>query len=334
MRSAPKSFLLSFFLTLAVLVPLLGGFAFYSIWNQNAAEQAQVSQSGVPIQNATEENDQTILVAVASDQPAFVLLRLNGIEGTVRISPVPAESVLIAPSGPVTLKDSYNSAGPGRAATLLGQTLNIEIDHYLAITPDSLGKAWNGLEPLRVNLTGLLNPDELEKLGLTQDPVISLEPQNATEFLQQLSLPPIRLARVRGAVWDAALRQQQDLLAQNLIEGLRTVSGNLLTDLTVTDMYTLQKTLDWLAKKQAQVETQPIPGQYDEQSEEYELNQESVSFARSWFPVRTEEPSDTTAQPAPTSTVSPDQSSDEATATPSPTPTLTPEPAPMAGGLG
>lgn len=334
MRDGPKTFLISFFLTLAVLLPLLGGFAFYGIWKQKTAEKVNNTQIGVPIQSATQENDQTILVAVAAEEPAFVLLRLNGLEGTVRISPIPAQSVLVAPSGPMLLRDSYTTAGPGRASVLLGETLNIEIDHYIAITPASLGTAWNGMEPLRVNLTGLLNPDELEKLGLSQDPVVSLAPENATSFLAELELAPIRLARVRAAIWDAAFRQQQDLLAQNLIEGLRQTSGTLLTDLTVTDMYTLQKTLDWLAKKDATVETQPVPGQYDAAVDRYEFNEDSVTFARKWFCVRSEETTEESGIVQQIEATSTPQPSPTPQTSPAPSPTVPLENGPMPGALG
>lgn len=343
MRGGLKTFWISFFLTLAILLPLLGGFAFYGIWKQNTAKPAEIAQTGIPIQNATEENDQTILVAVVAEEPAFVLLRLNGLDGNVRISPVPAQSVLVAPNGPTLLKDSYTTAGPGRAAVLLGETLNVEIDHYLAITPASIGTAWNGMEPLRVNLTGLLNPDELLKLGLSENPVVSLAPEDATEFLNRLELTPIRLGRIRGAIWDAALRQQQDLLAQMLIDGLKKTSGSLLTDLTVTDMYTLQKTLNFLAKKDAVVEAQPIPGQYDSVQDRYEFNEESISFARKWFPIRVEDTTQSQAteykqeawlQSTEQSAASTPIDAEELQSTLEPEPTFEPESGPLAGALG
>ena len=155
-RSGPRAFWLSFFLTLAILMPLLGAFVFYSAWQERASEPAARSQSGVPVQRPTSANDLTVLVAVAAEEPAFLLVRLNAIDAAVTLCPVPAESVLLGPGGTVLLADSYASAGPARAAQLLGGTLNISIDRYLAITPGSLGQVWGDLEDPRVNLTGLL----------------------------------------------------------------------------------------------------------------------------------------------------------------------------------
>lgn len=351
MQNGPKAFWISFFLTLAILIPLLGGFVLYGLWQRDTAAPAQIAQSGVPVGSPTQQNDHTLFVAVAAEEPSFVLLRLDGVNNVIRICPIPAGSVVSAPSGPTLLQDSYQSAGPGRAAELLSQTLNIQIDRYLAITPDSMATAWNGMEPPRVNLTGLLETAELSALGLSEDPVVSLAPESAPEFLAKLEdegVPPARLERIRGAVWDAALRQQLPNLATSLIEGLRKASSTLLTDLTVTDLYDIQDTLDWLARQQAQVEDQVVPGRWDEAGERYEFAEDSVSFAQSWFEQRQqpgESPSLATPQPSaaaaaqaspspgPTTQGSPAHGPTP-TPSPSPSPSLPPVSGALAGALG
>lgn len=323
MQNGPKAFWLSFFLTLAILVPLLGGFVLYGLWQQGTAAPAQIAQSGVPVGSPTQENDHTLFVAVAAEQPGFVLLRLDGVNNVIRVCPVPAASVVSAPSGPTLLRDSYQSAGPGRAAELLSQTLNIQIDRYLAIAPVSLGTAWNGMEPPRVNLTGLLEPQELAALGLSEDPVVSLAPESASEFLAKLAaegVPPARLERVRGAVWDAALRQQLPSLSTTLIEGLRKASSTLLSDLTVTDLYDIQDTLNWLARQQAQVEVEVIPGRWGDAGDRYEFTEDSMASASGWF-VQRQQPSESPALATP-------QPSAGASASPAPSPRPEPSPGP------
>ena len=323
MQNGPKAFWLSFFLTLAILVPLLGGFVLYGLWQQGTAAPAQIAQSGVPVGSPTQENDHTLFVAVAAEQPGFVLLRLDGVNNIIRVCPVPAASVVSAPSGPTLLRDSYQSAGPGRAAELLSQTLNIQIDRYLAIAPASLGTAWNGMEPPRVNLTGLLEPQELAALGLSEDPVVSLAPESASEFLAKLAaegVPPARLERVRGAVWDAALRQQLPSLSTTLIEGLRKASSTLLSDLPVTDLYDIQDTLNWLARQQAQVEMEVIPGRWGDAGDRYEFTEDSMASASGWF-VQRQQPSESPALATP-------QPSAGASASPAPSPTPEPSPGP------
>lgn len=282
-KSGAKAFWLSFFLTLAILLPLLGGLIFYSGWQGGQARQAEKSQSGVPLGGPGAETDLTVLVTVAAEQPGFVLVRLDAQNGVLHLCPVPAESVLLAPGGTVLLADSYSSAGPARAAALLAATLNIRIDKYLAVTPDTLGKLWGQLEPPRVNLTGLLDQEALAALGLEADPVLSLPPAEANAFITGLGLPPARAARVRAAVWDAALRQQLDNLADTIPAGLRKQSGSLLTDLTAADFYTLENTFRWLAKKQAEVQAEPVAGRYDQQVQRYEFGEDSIAFAKLRF---------------------------------------------------
>ena len=319
-KSGAKAFWLSFFLTLAILLPLLGGLIFYSGWKWGQARQAEKSQSGVPLGGPGAETDLTVLVTVAAEQPGFVLVRLDAQNGVLHLCPVPAESVLLAPGGTMLLADSYSSAGPARAAALLAATLNIRIDKYLAVTPDTLGKLWGQLEPPRVNLTGLLDQEALAALGLEADPVLSLPPAEANAFITGLGLPPARAARVRAAVWDAALRQQLDNLADTIPAGLRKQSGSLLTDLTAADFYTLENTFRWLAKKQAEVQAEPVAGRYDQQAQRYEFGEDSIAFAKLRFVPATGETAEKPlyATPAP---VSDPLGEGQQTASPSPQPT-------------
>ena len=74
-RSVPRAFWLSFFLTLAILMPLLGAFVFYSAWQERASEPAARSQSGVTVQRPTSANDLTVLVARGDHE--FVTLSLK-----------------------------------------------------------------------------------------------------------------------------------------------------------------------------------------------------------------------------------------------------------------
>ena len=98
-KSGAKAFWLSFFLTLAILLPLLGGLIFYSGWQGGQARQAEKSQSGVPLGGPGAETDLTVLVTVAAEQPGFVLVRLDAQNGVLHLCPVPAESVPLAPGG-------------------------------------------------------------------------------------------------------------------------------------------------------------------------------------------------------------------------------------------
>lgn len=346
--SGGKAFWLSFLLTAALLVPIILGFWLYGMYQKQKQTPVQAQQGGIPIQQPTQDQDYTLLVTVAAEQPAFVLIRLNPLEQQIKICAVPAQTQVTGPTGPLLLQDSYAAAGPGRAAELLGQTLNIQIDHYLAITTQSLEQVWQGMEPMRVNLTGLLEADEQEQLGLLGDPVLSLTPMQAHEVLEKLNLPPVRLARLRAAIWDAALRQQPQQMKVSLPQGLQGEMARLLTDLTVTDLYELQKILGWLGEGTT-VDSQGLPGRYQQEEDRFVPTQETVTFARSWFKVQNQQEAEVQQDQQP-ETAQPEAAQSEAAQEPSqnqeqanqpaqqqeeqPTATPVPQIGPPAGALG
>ena len=298
--SDPAAFWISFALTLAVILPLLGCLVLYSGWiDKQQARAAQREETGVPIAGPGPEEDITLLVTVAQQKPSFVLLRLNAPGAVLQICPIPGESVLRSPGGPVPLEDSYQSAGPGRAAALISETLNVTIDRYLAITPESIGRIWGELEPPRVNMENLLSPQELGGLGIKDDPVVRLRPQDAGVFIEQIAPEPARRARLDGAVWEAALRQQLDALPQAVANGLRKESGALLGDLTATDFFKLEKSLDWLARQETRVESELLPGHYNRQTGRYEFDAESIAFIKARFAKPVEQMEQPQPGPAP-----------------------------------
>lgn len=282
--SDPAAFWISFGLTLAVILPLLGCLVLYSGWtDKQQARAAQREQAGIPIVGPGPEEDITVLVAVAREKPGFVLLRLDAPGAVLQICPLPGESVLRSPGGPVMLEDSYQSAGPGRAAALVGETLDITVDRYLAITPESIERIWGELEPPRVNLENLLSPQELGGMGLKDDPVVRLRPQDAGAFLGQIDPGPARRARLEGAIWEAALRQQLDALPKTVANGLRKESGSLLGNLSAADFFRVEKSLDWLARQETRVESELLPGHYNRQTDRYEFDADSIAFMKERF---------------------------------------------------
>lgn len=306
--SSTAVFVISFFLTLALLMPLLGSMVLYSGWqNQQQAKEADRSQSGVPIIGPGPSEDITLLVTVAREKPGFVLLRLNAPEARLWICPLPGESVLCSPGGPVRLEESYQAAGPGRAAALLAETLQLTIDRYLALTPESIGRIWGTLPPPRVNLSGVLSSQELGGLEIKDDPVVTLRPQQADSFIQQVNPGPARRARLQGVIWEAALRQQLPELPKVIVQGLRSESGSLLGNMTAADLFSLEKSLDWLARQETQVEAELVPGHYDRRTHRYEFDAESLAFIKERFL----KPSERLASPTPQPESEPESESEQ-----------------------
>lgn len=323
--TGPKAFWLSFFITLGVVLPLMGSFALWAVWQKEDAAPAQQPQSGVPVRTPGPEHSCSLLITVASAQPAFVLLRLDAMQNLLAVEALPGQSVLLSQAGPVLLADSYAAAGPARAAELLAGTLSVPIDRYLALTPEALCAALKDAGLLRLNLTGLLTEAEQAELGLA-GPVQEYSPETAAAFLADMDarLAPERAGALRAAVWEAFLRQNLEALPIALPDGLRAVSSRLLTNLTAADLYTLSQTLNFLAsgpaaaaplpeQPSAPEDPQPapaedgalritagvLPGHWNPQSGRYELSEEAAALAARLFGAAAAGPAETPAAPDP-----------------------------------
>ena len=252
--SGGRIFWASFLLTLAVIGPLLGLFAFWGVQQNRRAVQTQQA----PIQRP---GSLSLLLAVAGDRPAFVLARLDGASPAFRLVVVPGETVVLDGQGqPITLAESYAAAGPARAGNLLAATLGIQLDRYLAATPAVWGQSLSGLGQTRVNLSPLL--DEAQRRALGVAAVAQLDAAEAANLLQGTDLTGPPLGRLRAAVWQAFALQSQGSLAEAVPQGLRRCSGDLLTDLTA---------------------------RWDERTARYELEEDALTFAQALFPLAPQE---------------------------------------------
>ena len=280
MRSGPvRSFWLSFLLTLAVVMPVMGAFALYVAAFPQTARTEQI-QSGVPINRPTEKNSLSLLAVSAGEEPAFLLVRLDAPEARFRLYVLPAETVVLSAEGPCTLAQAYETAGPARAAALLADTLQIPLEQYLAATPGVWAQAAEEAGTARLNLDGLLNGEEREALGLTES-VLTLNGEGAAQLLASAQLEPDRLAGLRAGVWQAFARQNRESLGAAVSGVLRQNSGSLLTNLSGVDLYTLADTLDYLTE--AEPEAQLMPGSWESRTGRYTLSEESVSLAQAEF---------------------------------------------------
>ena len=156
---------------------------------------------------------------------------------------------LQAPAGTTTLAACYLTAGPARAAKLLGDTLGIAPDAYLAATAAGFADLWGDGPAIRFDTAAVLEEAVRAELGYGQDSLAELDAAAAPEFLQaatRAGLPPPALAQARAAVWAAYFRQGQPNLAA-LPDAVRAASARLLTDLTAQDLARLEETLTWLS---------------------------------------------------------------------------------------
>ncbi len=282
-----KSFWAALFTTLLVLVPLMGGT--FLLARRQAAQrlEAAESQSGVPIRLPRASDRMTVLVCVAGEQPAFVLVYLNAEQNCLNLLAIPAQ--LAVPFGVETasLQECYAAAGPARCLEGVSNVLELPEDtRYLAATADTLVQLLAGYAPLRVGFSGALTAEELALAG-RGSVVESWSAAAAHEFLLWLdteqAVQPQHAAAARAAVWDAFFRQNLELLPARLPDELRDVSGACLTSLTAGDYYTLEETLEFLADNAALVSSAALPGDWDR--ENYSANDASRAAVQALFNV-------------------------------------------------
>ena len=242
-------FFQSLLLTLLIVLPMMGGVVYFAA-RRGERQAAEAAAAGTTLaEPAGARSTHRLLLAVQGEEPAFLLLRLDGPAQQALFCALPGEMQLQAPAGTTTLAACYLTAGPARAAKLLGDTLGIAPDAYLAATAAGFADLWGDGPAIRVDTAAVLEEAVRAELGYGQDSLAELDAAAAPEFLQaaaRAGLPPPALAQARAAVWAAYFRQGQPNLAA-LPNAVRAASARLLTDLTAQDLARLEETLTWLS---------------------------------------------------------------------------------------
>lgn len=249
---------------LLVLLPLVGGTILLTRQSLRTKLAAK-PQSGVAVRMPKTENQLTLLVCTAGEQPGFVLLYLNASQNCIRLAALPAETAIPFGQGEATLAQCYAAAGPARCREALLEPLALpETTRYLALSPSVLAAIADRYGMLRVGFSGALTADELAQRGLSGG-------------VQALS--------ARAAVWDAFFRQDLELLPTTLPAALRAHSSELLTDLTAQDLLTLESTLEFLANGNAAVSADALPGAWNPTRRFYGLTDASRASVQTLFNV-------------------------------------------------
>lgn len=280
MRTGWKPFFISFLITLGVLLPFVWCSTLYYDTAHSSAEPAAQPQSGVPILSGSQDSG-AFLIALAPWQecptPSLAILRLDCPQAAISVCLLPPGTVVRSPGGSATLAQSYLAAGPGRAAQLLCETLELPPLSYVAATPGG----WALLlgEPvLRLDTASLLTPAQRTALGL-EGAVGQLSlPQAAALCAHGADLLPAESAlKLRLAVWENALQQCRPQLAP-LADAMRAQSSQLLTSLSATELLRLEKMLRFLSDAESvSVRVQTMPGKAEGQR--FALNEQSLALA-------------------------------------------------------
>ena len=269
---------------LLVLLPLVGGTILLTRQSLRTKLAAK-PQSGVAVRMPKAENQLTLLVCTAGEQPGFVLLYLNASQNCIRLAALPAETAIPFGQGEATLAQCYAAAGPARCREALLSALSLPEDtHYLALAPSVLQAIADRYGMLRVGFSGALTAEELALTGCSSN-VQAISAREAEELLNGMedTVPPAHKAAARAAVWDAFFRQELELLPAALPDALRAHSSSLLTDLTAQNLLILEDTLEFLADRSAAIHAEALPGGWD--GECYTLTDDSHAAVQTLFNV-------------------------------------------------
>lgn len=273
---------------LLVLLPLVGGTILLTRQSLRTRLAAK-PQSGVAVRMPKTENQLTLLVCTAGEQPGFVLLYLNASQNCIRLAALPAETAIPFGQGEATLAQCYAAAGPARCREALLEPLALpETTRYLALSPSVLAAIADRYGMLRVGFSGALTADELAQCGLSGGVQALSGPGGAEPLFRvgQRRHPPAQPpAAARAAVWDAFFRQDLELLPTTLPAALRAHSSELLTDLTAQDLLTLESTLEFLANGNAAVFADALPGAWNPTRRFYGLTDASRASVQTLFNV-------------------------------------------------
>ena len=280
MRTGWKPFFFSFLITLGVLLPFVWCGTLYYDTAHSSAEPAAQPQSGVPILSGSQDSG-AFLIALAPWQecpaPSLAILRLDCPQAAISVCLLPPGTVVRSPGGSATLAQSYLTAGPGRAAQLLCETLALPPLSYVAATPG--GWALLLSEPvLRLDTASLLTSAQRTALGL-EGAVGQLSlPQAAALCAHGADLLPAESAlKLRLAVWENTLQQCRPQLAL-LADAMRAQSSQLLTSLSATELLRLEKMLRFLSDAESvSLRVQTMPGKAEGQR--FALNEQSLALA-------------------------------------------------------
>ncbi len=272
-----RAFLLSFLLTAGILVPLV----LFVVLLQNRQQrqaQADAPASGVPIALPGPDDVLTCLAVVRTEtEDWFVLLQLDACNNTVTSLGLPGETAVRSPEGgAVTLAEACAGAGPGRAATLLADTLEVEIPHYLLGDQQQLAQAAAELfAPATVNLSGYDVPGARAQPG--KAPVQAIAADQTAALLAEWDLDADQqagmLANIAGELLLGAIQTDSTLPGRLL----RDTSSGLLTTLTSAEFASIDRICGFLSTRQPTLQTQRLPGRLA--GERFELDAEAPALA-------------------------------------------------------
>lgn len=158
-NSAKKVFLLTFGLTLGVMMACFALVYFAGGFGGGGKAEVNRPQKGISMQTPGVEDSKTMLLALGSeDSPFFFILKFNALQNKVGI-------MAISPSFKARdnpLQDTLKRTGAMQCLLDLKEELGINIDYYLRVSWSGAAYLAKGLAPVDLQLQELGLPPALE----------------------------------------------------------------------------------------------------------------------------------------------------------------------------
>ncbi len=285
--SGKKIFWLTFFGTLVILVPIY--YISYTIADAKSKPQTNTvtqPQSNIYIAQPTEQDSQTILVMTGESNTAssdnYTLLHFDAYENIVSVVTMVPETVVLLNGEAVLLKDTVASAGPSQAAAALSETLGIDVKNYFFSTAEFLRQRAEIFGNINLNLNDFVDDDTLQELGFINSgsDKYTLSSSLFLQLLQADGMDKDDVCGLRASGYTSFISSAHGNLSNRLTDILRTNSGSVATNVTATDIFDYERTLEFLDRQQPTYNSRAMPGTWNSAKDRYELNESSLETAK------------------------------------------------------
>ncbi len=284
-----KVFLLSFIVTLAVIVPIYGIGYFLTV-EQNNAEFASEQQSGIYIAQPIISDEKTVLLMVgegnAQNAESYTIISFNAYENSISIASMPPQTVMVLNQSPITLSDATRSAGPSQAAKAISETLGIQVDNYVFVSQQVLWETAEAFGTISMRLNNFLDSDDMNKMGL--DEIISdmytLTPRLFSQILSECTFDEADEYEMRAQGYSLYLSAGHGNIKVIFANLLTKNSSQIATNISALDIVDYERIWGFLDRQQPSYNAGALPGYYSRYGDKvYELNEGSMAFIEENF---------------------------------------------------
>lgn len=273
-----KIFLCSFLCSMLCILPLF----LLLLRGGQAAAPVRAEAQGVPVE-APRAGDSCnlLLVTQQQDEPAFLLLRFDALQGKINGAVLPKETIVLYEKQPVLLGECYQTAGPAKARDALSETFSLRIDHYLNLSGETLARKAAVFGTVKMGMSDfgkIKNPDVL-RLFSFEGGEINLAPAGAQTLTEEGGLTGAELAVLRAKLYQSFLRAAPREL-DGCFTALYEDKGSL-TDLTAVELERYHRIFQSFVLQEPEIRVKRMPGSMTQNG--YQLSEESAAFTEEYF---------------------------------------------------